>query len=226
MIPQIKGLSADQIAGGEYVFDSAWHVHMCLSWLDYAKRSGRPQCLRYAAIELRTSVEMLWFEIFVVTMGGTIPAAEYARCSKEATKMYKLIDRVAPDYRKLMQFMDILLNLEHAGPQIVVWDIDRLKRIHGQASEFLHFQGAPFDTHESPLWLGNGISKLESMANYIWGEITSGKQTGNMPLDKMEPETKAVWEQFRDDKLDKVGVRTQLLIAKPVLTARRRIGRK
>lgn len=222
MIPKFTGLTADEIAGEDYAFEPAWHIHKCLAWIDFAKRCAQPQSLRYAAIELRTGVETLWFEIFVMSMGGAISASEYAKCSTEATKMYKLIDRSAPDYRKLMRFIEIVLGLEHGGPKIAVWDIDRLKRFHGEASAYLHFQGAPCDTHENPLWLGHGIAKLEEMAQYVWSELISGKQTANMPPDKMQPETKAVWEQYRLGKLDEEGVRTRLLLAQPVLGLRRR----
>lgn len=165
---------------------------------------------------------MLWFEILVMSLGGEISEAEYARCCKESTTMYKLIDKLSPDYRKMMLFLQTMMSLEKNAPKIAVWDITRLKQAHGKASAYLHFQGIPQHTIEAPSWLGEGISELEELANYIWTMLISGGRTGNMSPENMEPETHAIWEQFRSGAIDEAGAKTQLLIAKPILGARRR----
>lgn len=81
---------------------------------------------------------------------------------------------------------------------------------------------APFDIDEAPLWLGNGIAKLESLASYTWSTFTRGQQTGNMAPKDMEPETRAIWDQYREGHIDDEAVRTQLKIAQPILVARRK----
>jgi hypothetical protein len=50
-------LSADQVADGKFVNDSAWHIHACLAWCDYAERKQNPTALHYAGFHLRTGVE-------------------------------------------------------------------------------------------------------------------------------------------------------------------------
>lgn len=227
-IPKHEGLGPNEIADNDFVYDSAWHIHACLAWLNFVKRTARHACLKYAAIELRSGIELLWFEIFVMSMGGSIGAKEYVRCTKEVTKMYKLIDSFAPDYDRMMPFMQVILDLESESkeaPQVAVWDISRLKRYHGEASEFLHFQGIPQETFEDKLWLGRSLEKLERMAIYIWKEMTGGKQTGNMSPDEMEPETRTVWEQYKSGLIDLTSVRTQLQIIWPTLAQRGKLRR-
>jgi len=209
-VPQYQGLNANEIVNVAYCYDSAWHVHKCLAWLDYVNRTSRHHCLRYAAIELRAGIELLWFEMLITSVGGALSAKDYARCSRDATKMYKLIDELTPGYEKLIEFTRIILAHEPNMPEIAPWDMSKLKRYHGEASKCLHFQGAPRDTFERDVWLTRSLAKLEKMAHYIWTEMTSHHGTGFILPKTMTPGVRLIWEQFRDRKIDGDSVKRQL----------------
>ena len=215
-ISAYENLDPNQITGADYKFHSQWHIRQCLAWLDHIKRTNQHNSIRYAAIELRYGIELLWYEILIVSVGGSLSASEYARCCKEVTTMYKIIDKLSPNYEKRMAFTKIVASVDPKYPEIAVWDIKRLKRFYGETSKFLHFQGIPQDTFEDPNWLVRGIAKLEGYASYIW-EMTSGKYTANMIDANMEPETRSVWKRFEAGEIDAEAARMQLRLALPIL---------
>lgn len=192
---EYENLDPNQITGVGYEFRSQWHIDKCLAWLDHIKRTNQHNCLRYAAIELRYGIELLWFEILVVS--GFLSDCEYKSCITKATRMYKKIDEL---YEKRMEFMEILASLDPNYPEIAVWDLKKLTRFHGEASQFLHFQGNPKDTFKDPNWLEEGIAKLENMATYIWKFKTAS--TANMKDEQMKPATRAVWKRFEAGEMD------------------------
>jgi len=136
--------------------------------------------------------------------------------------MYKLIDELTPGYEKLIEFTRIILTLEPNAPEIAAWDMPKLKRCHGEASEFLHFQGTPEDTFETDIWVIRSLAKLEEMAHYIWTEMASHHGTGFILPRTMPPEVNSIWERFRDGKIDKDSAKRQLDLARPVLAERLR----
>lgn len=140
--------SLNQIVDGKPHFDSTWLIWKSLAWLDYAKRNTNVSALQYATLELRQGIEQLWFDIIVTAVGGRLDVKEYSRCKQNATKMYKIIRRLQPDYQKLVRFTNICCSLEPHLPRIVEWDMPRLMRIHGEIAEYLHFYGVPSDTTE------------------------------------------------------------------------------
>jgi len=131
--------SPSQIANSKRHFDSAWFIWKSLAWLDYAKRNTNIAALQYAALELRQGIEQLWFDMIVVAVGGRLDAKEYSHCKQNATKMYKIIRQLQPDYQKLVRFTNICCSLQPNLPRVVEWDIARLMRIHGGVAEYLHF---------------------------------------------------------------------------------------
>jgi len=141
-IPDFHGRTADQIVTQPFVSDSAWHVHAALSWIDYVKRTSAAIGLHYSGFHLRVGIEYLWFQIFWAGRGGALRVEEYRMAIRNATKLYKLIDSLAPDYRKFAEFDQIIASVDsHVHPPTVVWDIDRLKRIHGECgARLLHFR--------------------------------------------------------------------------------------
>ena len=220
-IPAHTNRSPEQILDSKRLFDDAWHVWKALSWCDYAKRTSNVTALQYAALELRFAIEHLWFDIIVTAGAGQLDIAEYARCKGNSTKMYKVLDRLFPDHAKLVRFTNITGSLDPDAPPLIEWDIPRLKRLHGEASGYLHFLGIPSETTESLEWFVRTLTLLETGANYIWHHFTTAR-TGQLDIASMPPEVKDAWEGFRAGELDENSVRTRLQIAQPVLRKRRR----
>jgi len=111
-VPPYTDRSVEEIVTCSRLFDSAWHVWQALSWLDFAKRNTSIAALQYAALELRFGIEHLWFDIIVIAVGGRLDIREYTRCTKDSTKMYKVLDRLSPDCERLVRFTNISGALE------------------------------------------------------------------------------------------------------------------
>lgn len=138
--------------------------------------------------------------------------------------MYEVIDKLAPNYERRMEFTRIVMSLQPHAPEVSEWDISKLKRFHGEASRFLHFHGVPEDTFQRPTWMEESTAKLERIAVYLWEQMAPGKVTANMRPEAMQPETRAVWERFVAGEINADSAKTQLQFAHPVL-AQRRINR-
>ncbi len=222
-IPQRENRTPEQIVGGNRLFDSAWHFWQALSWLDYAKRNTSITALQYAALELRSGIEHLWFDIIVTAVGGRLDIRAYSRCKGDSTKMYKVLDRLSPNHAKLVRFTNICSSLDPNQPPLIEWDMPRLKRLHGETSQYLHFLGIPPETTDRPEWFVAALTLLETGSNYIWHHRTTAR-TGQLSIDSMPPEVRDAWEAFRDGQIDEDSVRTRLCLAQPVLRKRRNGG--
>lgn len=220
-VPSHVNRTPEQIVSSNRLFDSAWHFWQALSWLDHAKRKINISALQYAALELRFGIEHLWFDIIVTAVGGKLDIGEYSRCKGDSTKMYKVLDRLSPDHAKLVRFTNITGSLDPHAPPLVEWDMPRLKRLHGEASQYLHFLGVPPETTDSPEWFVDGLTILETGSAYIWQRLTTAR-TGQLDIASMPPEVRDAWEGFRSDELSEDAVRTRLQLAQPVLRRRRR----
>ena len=225
-IPPHTNRSPEQIVEADRLFDSAWHFWQALSWLDYAKRKTSITALQYAALELRLGIEHLWFDIIVTAVGGRLDVQEYSRCKNDSTKMYKVLDRLSPDHQKLVRFTNISVAVQKNQPSLIEWDIPRLKRLHGESSQYLHFLGKPDETISSAKWFICALGLLESGANYVWEHLTTAR-IGQLDIATMPPEVKEAWEGFRKGELDEESVQVRLRLAQPILHKRRqRTGEK
>src|SRR5438552_13272604 len=117
---------------------------------------------------------------------------------RNATKLYKLIDSLAPDYRKFAEFDQIIASVDsHVHPPTVIWDIDRLKRIHGECGDrLLHFQGISDGNYLSDTWAIRQLAFLDESAMWIWNTM---KSRGNLVVYRPEgliPEAQSIWEDF------------------------------
>jgi hypothetical protein len=214
-IPNFRDRPPEEIIGCEYLDDSAWHIYTALSWLDYAQRKNAPIALHYSGFHLRYGIELLWFEIFFAAKGGEVSPEEYAKAVKKATTLYKLIDSQAPHYKKFAEFIEIIGKIDpHPPPPMTIWDVDKLKRIHGECgSLLLHFQGVQSSGYLQEAWLADRIAFLDVAAQWIWSEMTStGRIVLYRPDDLSKPTVFNIWEDFRDGNIDGDSVRVRLKI--------------
>lgn len=217
--PEYRNRSIEAIITEEIYFDSAGHTYRALSWLDVAKRQKNTSAFQYAALEIRFSIENLMFEELVMSVGTKLDKAEYKKCKGNSTKLKKIIRRLNPDYDKLMQFTEAILSVNPKAPPFIVWDHNRLMKLWGKVSNFLHWQGTVEETVDSATWLEAGIKFVEETALHIWSNMQSG-YSGIMMPDQMQPEIRDYWEKFRQGKVDLQTVKQVAKITLPVLNRR------
>lgn len=222
--PSYTDKTPEEILEARPVFSCEWYLLQALCWLDYAKRKTNVTALRYAALEVRSGIEQLWFECIIISVGGKLGRDAYAKCRGKATKMYKVLDRLQPDYEKLMQFIKLTLEGDPNAPSIIEWDLSRLKRLHSNVSECLHFHGIFAETWASSEWFVKNLTVIEEAATYLREQLENG-QTGATREETMPPEVRDMWVGFKTGKLTKDDVRFRLKIAHPVLQRRRLMRR-
>lgn len=147
-----------------------------------------------------------------------LSADEYRKAIRNATKLYKLIDSLAPDYRKFAEFDQIIASMDsHVHPPTVVWNIERLKKIHGECSNrLLHFQGISDERCMSDSWMIKHLTFLEDSALWMWNTMRS---RGNLVVchpEGLVPQVQLVWESFRKGEINAESVRYRLAIVRPV----------
>lgn len=202
-IPDFKNRSADQIASAPYTNDSSFHIYASLSWCDYAQRNNAPTALHYAGIHLRMGVEQLWFEVMFAASGGSLTAKQYEEAVNTTTKLYKLIDEVGPHYQKFAEFNQIIASIDSIPhPPTAVWDIVRLKRIHGECGGLLlHFQGVIEKGYRGSDWIESRTRFVYDSALWIWKTMTTrGNLAVFRPDGLKKPEVFELWEKYRDGK--------------------------
>ena len=200
-------------------FDSAGFVYRALSWLDYAKRTASTTALQYAALETRQAIEHLLFEELVMSVGGQLEKSEYRKCKGNAKELAQIIRRLSHDYQKLVAFTRTILSLLPNSPPLVQWDYEILLKHCGTISTYLHWAGEVKETFESPAWFVRGLEMVERAATYLWDKMTAGFSGVMMP-EKMQPEIRWLWEDFKSGKIDLDSVRERAHIVLPVLSIR------
>jgi hypothetical protein len=105
----------------------------------------------------------------------------------------------------------------HVHPPTVVWDIERLKRIHGECSNrLLHFQGISDEDYLSVKWMIQHLAFLEDSAFWMWNTMRS---RGNLVVyhpQGLTLQTQLIWESFRNGEIDEESVRYRLEIIRPL----------
>ena len=193
-VPSYRDRTSEQIIQDKVYFDSAGYAFRALSWLDIAKKRGNVCCLFYAALEVRHAIEELLFEQLVIGVDKGLKREDYERCRGNATKLSKFVKKLIPDYELLTQFTEALCAVVPDAPRVITWDHNRLMRLWGETSKYLHWSGSPADTTSSSNWLQEGIRVVEEAGLYIWDTHVSGLHGAMKPSD-MEPEIRSLWER-------------------------------
>ncbi len=222
MIPPYKNRTAEEIISQEYIDDPGWHIHAALSWIDYAERYHVPVVLHYAAFHLRLGIELLWLKIFAASLGSEFGIDDYTRALKSSTTLYKLIDRFAPNYRKFAEFDQIIQSIDTwVHPPTIIWDIARLRKIHGGCGEYLlHLQGSGETGYRSKNWIAGRTRFLKDSAEWMSGLMTT---RGNLVVyhpEGLYPETRLVWESYLKNETDLDGTRIRLKLIRPLMQGR------
>jgi len=215
---EYRNRTVEDVLSSEYVEDPAWNVFNALSWIDIYERESFPFAIHYSGLHLRFAVEHLWFELFGAAIGGKFSQSEYRKALKTTTTLYKLIDIFEPYYEKFAIFMRILAEVNSAPlPQLIEWDILRLRRIHGECSmKTLHFQGLVSKGYLDHFWMEDRLRFLSDSANWMRQKMSSGGFVVYKP-EKLKDDVLPIWERFRDGDNDEEDVRNGLKIIQPIV---------
>ncbi len=220
MNPENK--SANQIIKTERFDHSSWHFLQAKSWIDLAKRDQLPTILHYAAIELRYGIEYLLFELLILTKED-LTESEYQKCLRKPDKMKKMLKNAEAPYNKLSKFSKIVLKLTPNVPKLMFWDLNKLLKYWGIASEFLHFVGSQSDTYASQEWLIKSIARLEKPLEDIWQSVTQTAGIGLLKTSTMSPAAQDVWDDFLSGKISEESVEFRLKTVQPISKMQKRL---
>lgn len=211
-IPNHKNRSADSIVSEQVRFESSGYIYRALSWLDLAKRNNCPVAFQYAVLDTRQGIEQLFFEELLISVGTKLDRMDYEKCLGNSTKLYAIINKLAPEREKLAKFNQAVFSVGSMQIPLAVWDHKFLMKYWGKLSKYLHWAGAIDETVEDGSWVGAGIVATEEACAYIWGNLTQNESGGMMP-DEMHPEIRRLWERFRENKIsiEEVKISSQLL---------------
>jgi hypothetical protein len=178
--------------------------------------------LVYGALEARSAIEQLAFELVVLcrpTLG--ISMEDFDDC-KKSLGVFDVLRRFEPDYLKLAQFTKLCLGVDSEAPEIIVWDIRKLRRCWNDVSKYCHYQGIASETIASNLdaWLSKGVALIEEIFSYFAINM-KGAQTDLLKKETMPPEVLQTWEEFRSEKIDVPTVKRRLQIMQPAMRKRR-----
>ena len=194
---------------------SDWLILQSKCLLDEASRTRNASTLVYAALEARNAIEQLWFEIVMLLHGGEIDSETLAQCRKK-DGFLNVMRKATPDYYALASFTKLCCSIGPAFlPEIIVWDIKRLKRQWIALSAYCHTQAHPRDTLADPLWLDKGVQIVQSVFDYM-SEYMSRADTGIMRPLQMATHVKPIWEDFRMGAITEEQVLLRLKISQPV----------
>lgn len=217
--PEFRNRSPEEIISQRIYFDSVGYTYRSLSWLDIAKQERNVPALQYAAQDVRQAIEQLLFEEIIMSVGTELDRGEYEKCKGNSTKLYKVIRRLNPDYKKLIKFLQAIASADPQMPPIESWDHKKLMRHSGNVSNYLHWVGEPAETFESDTWLSDGITIVEEAAEYIWHKMSRG-YSGIMMPEKMQTEIRECWERFRVNEISFNDAKRIIHLAQPVLRQR------
>lgn len=215
-IPEFRNRSPEEIISDKNHYESSGRAFKALSWLDLAIRTRTVSALEYAALEIRLATEQLVFEELIVGVGTTLDQSDYKKCKGDIDEMTKVINRLIPQYEKLVDFTKAMMKPSFP---VTKWDNKKLNSYRGKVSQFLHWSGGLDETILSEKWFQRGIDIVSEASNYIWHGLTSGN-TAVMNLKALEPEMLELWKLYSSNQITLETAVLRADILGPLLLAR------
>jgi len=200
---------------------SEWHVEQAKALLDYAQKNCSATALVYSSLEARIGVERFVFEMSVLACGGAFTADELRQASKK-DGAFGLLDRKIGDYRRYLEFCNLISEVNHLSIRVPIPDVRRFRRLITDLSDYCHFQRDPAETVDDPhqTWLVKGIAVVQGAIELLTELLQN--QRGSIPRDTMPPEVRDLLDHYMAGQCDLQTARIQLEIMSPVLEARMR----
>jgi hypothetical protein len=200
---------------------SEWHVEQASALLAYAQENASPTALVYSSLEVRIALERFVFEMSVLAGGGVFTPEELRQASQK-DGVFDLLRRKIEDYRRHLEFCNLISEVNHVPIRIPIPDVRRFRRLITEMSGYCHFQKDPAETVHDPQqrWFLKGIAAVRD-AIAILTELLRN-QRGAVPRDTMASEVRDLFDRYMAEQCDLQTARIQLQIMSPVLEARMR----
>lgn len=209
LVPIYKGRSAEEILNDRIYFDSVGYFYRAMSWIDYYRRHRTFTSMIYACTDARLGIEHLMFEELVLVTDVKLSEDTYKKCTRETNKFLKMIKTLSPDHEKLNLFAKALIELESDAPALIFWDLSEMSKYWGKYSHYLHWFGSQDRTIDEDSWINDAANEISEITEKIWMKMVSGSR-GIMPVSEMTPETKTIWEEFKNGKIDYSAIKVRL----------------
>ncbi|WP_062065780.1 hypothetical protein [Cellvibrio sp. OA-2007] len=209
LVPVYKGRSAEEILSDHVYFDSAGYFYRAMSWIDYYHRNRTFTSIIYACADARLGTEHLMFEELVLLTDAKLSEEAYKKCTRETNKFLKMIKTLNPDHEKLNLFTKALIELEPDAPKLIFWDLSEMSKYWGKYSHYLHWFGSQDRTTGEKVWVEDAVREVSEITQKIWVKMTSGSR-GVMPISDMTQETQAIWEDFKNEKINYSDIKIRL----------------
>jgi hypothetical protein len=216
-MPEVRQFSADKLLSRKRHCDSGWLILQSKCLLDEAVRNSNASALVYAALEARNSIEQLGFEIVMVCHGGQMPKTTFLECRKKGG-VFDVLQRVQPEYRKLVQFTVLCTRLQLKAPVIVEWEIRRLRRLWNSLSSYCHAQLHASATIDDASWFDGGAKLIGETYNYLATNMSKAA-TGLVNPKTMSSHSREIWNDFRKDKITAEQASMRLRLVQPLSAA-------
>ncbi len=196
-----------------------WHLEQAKRLHRMALEEASSTALVYAALEARNAIERLVFEMSVLATGGQF-TDEQLRMTRRQHGMYQLLVSAMEDYRKHIEFQNLLLRASRDTLQFPIPDIRRCKRLTTELSDYCHCQldGSETVENSSGHWFIKGISLVEDACDFL-EELIRGP-LGSVHVASMPPEVKQAYDSFLAGGSDESSILTRLQLMLPVLEQR------
>jgi hypothetical protein len=216
-MPEVRQFSADRLSSRKRHCDSGWLILQSKCLLDEAVRNSNASALVYAALEARNAIEQLGFEIVMVCHGGQMPKTTFTECRKKGG-VFDVLQRIQPDYRKLVQFTVLCTRLQLKAPNVVEWEIRRLRRLWNSLSSYCHAQLHASATVDDACWFQCGATLIGETYDYLATNMKKAA-TGLVNPKTMSSYSREIWNDFRRDKITAEQASTRLRLAQPLSAA-------
>lgn len=198
---------------------AGWLLSQTEELLDFAIKKKSANALVYAAFEARNSLERFVFEMPVLATRGKLSDKQIRSASRK-DGLFDLLEECVPNYRSLMKFMNLTMEVMESPIRFPIPDIRSFRRLRTDLSEYCHCQFDPNETvdHPQDKWFIRGVSVIQRAIGLLKPLVTSPQ--GLPDHETMPIEVKELYDEYVKGTLTDSQVKKRLEIMQHVLQGR------
>lgn len=160
------------------------------------------------------------FETLLIIKGGRLSTEDEKRC-RTIDGMFAVMRESETNYRKRVEFTNLIASLTPGMPRVALIDFTYLKRTWHETSENCHKHLRPENSFEAPerTFQKDGINMIREFIATVKSWDVDG-YIGLVDKDKMPAESRDAYEKFVRDEIDIEQARRLLILMEPVLKMR------
>lgn len=199
-----------------------WHINQAEELLKFAIKKNSASSLIYAALEARIGLERFVFEMSVLAKGGNFEDRELEKARKR-NGIFDLLKNAMDNYRKHLEFCNVILDLLGNKQPIPIPNIQQIKRLITRLSDYCHPLFTPINTveHEQNQWFVGGVTTVNEAISELKYLVNSPRAA--IERSGMYDEVGLLFDEYLAGKIKIDSVRTRLYLMQPILEARMRV---